>query len=202
MDHHVPAFVAEPPETPEVTAAYQSDIAANGYVDNLTRVWCWRPDVATSFTGVRSELLDASTLTERDVAVLVVASAAARGDSYCSLAWGRRLAGLADEKTAVDVLQGRDAAGLSDRERALARWAGQVVRDPNATTRADVDRLREAGLTDREIVEATTHIALRLAFSTVNDALGAVPDPQLVAKTPQAVRDAVTYGRAPGPDAA
>jgi len=199
MDH-VPAFVADPPETPAVTAAYDSDIDSNGYVDNLTRVWCWRPDVASSFTGVRSELLDGSTLTERDVAVLVVASAVARGDSYCSLAWGRKLADLADDETAVDVLQGRDAAGLSDREQALARWAGQVVRDPNGTTRADVDGLREAGLTDREIVEATTQIAFRLAFSTVNDALGAVPDPQLVAKTPAAVLDAVTYGRRPGTD--
>ena len=187
--------------TPAVTAAYDSDVDSNGYVDNLTRVWCWRPDVASSFTGVRSELLDGSTLTERDVAVLVVASAAARGDSYCALAWGRKLADLADEETAVDVLQGRDAAGLSDRERALARWAGQVVRDPTATTRSDVDGLREVGLTDREIVEATIHIAFRLAFLTVNDALGAVPDPQLVAKTPQAVRDAVTYGRQPGTDA-
>jgi uncharacterized peroxidase-related enzyme len=199
MDH-VPAFVAEPPMTPAVTSAYGSDIGSNGYVDNLTRVWCWRPDVASSFSDVRSELLDGSTLTARDVAVLVVASAAARGDSYCALAWGRKLADFTGEETAVDVLQGRDAPGLSDRERGLARWAGQVVRDPNATTRADVDRLRAVGLTDREIVEATTHIAFRLAFSTVNDALGAVPDPQLVAKSPQAVRDAVTYGRHPAPD--
>ena len=37
-------------------------------------------------------------------------------------------------------------------------------------------------LNDREIFETTAFIAFRLAFSTVNDALGALPDPQLAAE--------------------
>jgi alkylhydroperoxidase family enzyme len=74
-------------------------------------------------------------------------------------------------------------------------WSRQVVHDPNDTTEADVDRLREAGLSEREIFEATTWIAFRMAFSTINDALGARPDPQLAEKAPRLVREAVTYGR-------
>jgi alkylhydroperoxidase family enzyme len=92
------------------------------------------------------------------------------------------------------VLQGKPT-GLTNREEALARWSRQVVLDPNATTQADVDRLRRAGFTDREIFEATAWIAFRLAFSTVNDALGAPPDPQLVERCPPVIREAVTYGR-------
>jgi uncharacterized peroxidase-related enzyme len=195
MDDHLPTFVADPPVTPPVTAAYDADIAGNGYVDNLTRVWCWRPDVLSSFAETRAALIEGSTLTEREVAVLVVATAAARGDSYCALSWGERLAGLADEQTAADVLQERPAAALSDREQALQRWARVVVRDPNAATATDVDGLRAAGMTDREVVEATMLVAFRLAFSTFNDALGAVPDPPLRARVPDGVRAAVTYGR-------
>jgi alkylhydroperoxidase family enzyme len=86
---------------------------------------------------------------------------------------------------------------LNEREAALAGWARQVVRDPNAATDDDVARLRRVGLTDREIFEATTFIAFRLAFSTVNDALGAAPDQQLSAEAPALVRAAVGYGRAP-----
>ena len=95
------------------------------------------------------------------------------------------------------MISGETPDGLSPREAALAGWARQVVRDPNATTPEDVKSLRAAGLDDRAIFEATVFIALRLAFSTVNDALGASPDKELVDKVPAAVREAVTYGRRP-----
>jgi uncharacterized peroxidase-related enzyme len=191
------AFLADPPQSPAVTAAYEGDVTSDGYVNNLTRVWCWRPDVLASFQAVRADLLAGSGLSAREVAVLVTATAAARDDAYCALAWGARLAELSDEATAARVLRGADA-DLSERENALAAWARQVVRDPNATTEADVQRLRDAGLDDQEIFEATTWIAFRLAFSTVNDALGAGPDPQLAEKAPPLVREAVTFGRPVG----
>jgi uncharacterized peroxidase-related enzyme len=194
------AFLADPPPSPEVTAVYEDDVSSDGYVNNLTRVWCWRPDVMSSFQTLRAGLLAESSLSPREVAVMVAATAAARGDSYCALAWGERLAGFTDEATAAKVLQGRDA-NVSDREAALARWSRKVVHDPNATTIADVDRLREAGLSDREIFEATTWIALRLAFSSINDALGASPDLQLAEKVPPLVREAVTFGRPAQPGA-
>jgi hypothetical protein len=73
------------------------------------------------------------------------------------------------------------------------------VRDPNATTKADIERLRELGLGDREIFEATVLVAFRLAFSTINDALGAAPDKQLADTAPAPVRAAVDYGRPPSP---
>lgn len=188
------AFLGEPPLSPEVTAAYDADLSSDGYVNNLTRVWCWRPDMLSSFQALRAGLLTTSSLSDREVAVMVVAAASARGDSYCALAWGQRLARLSDETTAGAVLQG-GATGLSERETALAAWARQVVVDPNGATRADVAHLREVGLGDREIFEATAWVALRLAFSTVNDALGAVPDRELVDLAPAAVREAVLLGR-------
>ena len=77
----------------------------------------------------------------------------------------------------------------------MAAWARKVARDPNATTPADVQALRDAGLDDEQIFAITTFVALRLAFSTVNDALGAQPDAQLAQSLPPEVRDAVTYGR-------
>lgn len=92
-------------------------------------------------------------------------------------------------------MQRKEAVKLTARERALATWAGQVVRKPNGTTAEDVNRLRAAGLTDLEIFDVTVFVALRLAFSTVNDALGARPDWQLAAAAPEKVRDAVRYGR-------
>lgn len=58
-----------------------------------------------------------------------------------------------------------------------------------------METLRTAGLSDKEIFEATVFISFRLAFSTANGALGVAPDGQVAAAAPAEVRDAVTYGR-------
>ncbi len=185
----------EDANTPEAAAFLESDRAANGYVMNLERAWAWRPEVAGGFGALRKQLTDGSTLTPREIALLVCASAHALGDSYCSLAWGSRLAALAGPSMAAEILRGRDTPALTPREAALRRWADQVVRDPNGSTAAQVEALRTAGLAEREILEATVFVAFRLAFATVNDALGARPDAQLGAAAPPEVQAAVTYGR-------
>jgi uncharacterized peroxidase-related enzyme len=190
-------FLGEPPANEATEAAYTADLDDDGYVGNVTRLWCWRPDLLTSFAALRAGLMKNSALTDREWAVLVTSTAATLSDSYCSLAWGPRLAELTDDETAAQILSGELAPHLSDREAALAAWARQVVRDPNATTSDDVVRLREVGLGDREVFEATAFIAFRLAFSTVNDALGASPDMQLADEAPDLVRAAVSYGRPP-----
>jgi len=189
-------FISEP-TTAEASAFLEKDRAATGYVMNLERAWAWRPDVAEAFVALRKRLTDQSSLAPREIALLVCTTARVLGDSYCSLAWGSKLAELAGAGLAAEVLRGSDADTLSTRERALKRWAEQVVRDPNEATMQQIDELRTAGLSDREIFEATVYVALRLAFSTVNDALGAQPDHQLVAAAPAEVRATVVYGRPP-----
>jgi alkylhydroperoxidase family enzyme len=133
-------------------------------------------------------------LTFRQRGILVSACASALGDGYCSLAWGKRLAGEAGDDVAAGVLRGDDAL-LDDADRALARWARRVTRDPNSTAAADVQALRDAGFDDEQIFAITVYVALRIAFSTVNDALGARPDRQLADSAPLPVRTAVAFGR-------
>jgi uncharacterized peroxidase-related enzyme len=197
MEEMQSSYLPEPPPDEAVEKAYEADRSSGGYVQNFTRLWSWRPDLAASFVGLRSRLMETSALGDRDLAVLVASTAGALGDSYCSLAWGRKLTALTDDETAAAVVSGHEAEELSGREAALAGWARQVVRDPNATTQADVEALREAGLGEREIFEATLFIGLRLAFSSVNDALGAPPDRQLADAAPEALRAAVSFGRPP-----
>jgi alkylhydroperoxidase family enzyme len=77
----------------------------------------------------------------------------------------------------------------------MTAWARKIARDPNATTPADIQALRDSGLDDGQIFAITAFVALRLAFSTINDCLGAQPDAQLAESLPPDVREAVTYGR-------
>jgi uncharacterized peroxidase-related enzyme len=190
-------FLKEPPASEATEAVYAEEREADGYVSNNTRLWSWRPDLLRAFFTLRSGLMQTSALTDREWAVLVTSTAATLRDSYCALAWGPRLAELSDDETAAQILSGDLAPALSKREAALREWARQVVADPNATTQADLAHLREAGLDDKEIFEATAFIAFRLAFSTVNDALGAAPDKQLADEAPDVIRAAVDYGRPP-----
>jgi uncharacterized peroxidase-related enzyme len=188
-------FLPVPPPSEASSALYSRDIAESGYVENLTRLWAWRPEIHDAFAKARTILMEKSSFSMRERALLVCATAATVGDSYCALAWGSKLAAETDPDTAAAVLQCREASELTARERELVTWARQVVREPNATRAEDVDRLRDAGLTDEDIFNATVFIAFRLAFSTVNDALGACPDSSLAAEAPRAVREAVVYGR-------
>ena len=188
-------FLHLPPANETVAALYERASAEDGYVANLTKLWAWRPDVLESFTALRKLLVTHSTLSDRERAVLVCATASSVGDAYCALAWGTRLAQQVDPATAAEILQITDVHGITAREGALLRWARQLVRDPNGTTADDVESMRKAGLVESEIFEATVFIAFRLAFSTVNDALGAQPDSQLADAAPAEVRRAVTYGR-------
>jgi uncharacterized peroxidase-related enzyme len=189
------SFLGDAPASDASEAAFAADRDVDGYVANHTRLWAWRPDLRADFLALRSGVMSSSTLTDRDWAVLVTSTASQLGDSYCSLAWGDKLASVTDPGTAAAVIAGDEESALSKRERALADWARQLVRDPNSTTREDIDRLRAVGLDEREIFEATAFVAFRLAFSTINDALGATPDEQLRERVPAAVRAAVNFGR-------
>lgn len=187
-------FLEEPAPTPRIQALYDADVASHGYVMNLNRAWAHHPDAHDALFELIGSVAREGDLSMRERGVLVAACASTMGDSYCSLAWGGKLASESDPATAAAVLSGTDE-GLTDAELAMAAWARKVARDPNGTTAADVQALRDAGLDDRRIFAVTAFVALRQAFSTVNDALGAQPDEQLRDGAPPEVRAAVTWGR-------
>ena len=189
------SFLTEPEPSPETQALYDGDIGQVGYVMNLSRMWAHNPRLHDGLFDLVAECFGAAGLSFRDRGILISAAASTIGDPYCSLAWGNRLAAASDATVAAGVLRGDDS-GLDERERALARWARHVARDPNATTARDLAPLRAVGYDDAQVLAITTFVALRLAFSTVNDALGAVPDDELKAAAAPQVRAAVTWGRA------
>lgn len=190
------SFLQEPAMTPKVQAMYDEDMAEAGFVWNVSRLWAYQPETMDHLYELMSEAFRPSGLSLRQRGILVAATASTLGDSYCSLAWGGKLADAADAGVASAVLNGSDD-GLSDQESAMAAWARKVVKDPNGITAADVEQLRQAGLGDRQIFAITAFVALRLAFSTINDSLGAHPDAKLVSSLPPEVVDSVSYGRPP-----
>jgi alkylhydroperoxidase family enzyme len=84
---------------------------------------------------------------------------------------------------------------MTERDRVLAKWARNVATDPTATTATDVADLRRSGLSNAEIFNVTLYAALRIAFSTLNDALDAPLDRRATEGFPAEVLEAVDFGR-------
>ncbi|TMR89952.1 hypothetical protein EJK15_58040 [Nonomuraea basaltis] len=187
-------FLSVPEATAEAQRIFDEDIAELGYVMSVSRLWAYQPATVAGLFALLRQVTTVDRLSLRQRHVLVTACASAFGDSYCSLVWGSRLAEASDAQTAAGVLTGVDD-GLSSSERAMATWARKVAREPNGTTAADAQELRDAGFSDSQIFTITAFVALRLAFSTVNDALGVRPDAALRSSVPGVVRDAVAFGR-------
>lgn len=193
-------FLSPPPEGPDANRMYDDDRREMGFVMNGSRLWAHRPDLHDELFALLAHAASAAGLSVRQRGVLITAAASTLGDAYCSLAWGTKLGREDDGATAAAVLQGTDD-GLTPQEVALARWARAVTEDPNAVDGDDVAALRTAGFTDEQVLALTVYVALRLAFSTVNDALGVRPEVELVRGAPEAVREVVTWGRGPeGPE--
>jgi alkylhydroperoxidase family enzyme len=192
-------FLAAPRHTPEAQRLFDDDLEGVGYVTNVSRLWAYMPTMLDGLSDLMSQATRAGSLTLRQRAVLVTAAASTLGDSYCSLAWGKKLAAESGSDVAVAVIRGQDES-LDKAERALAQWARAVATDPNDIDAADVQDLRDAGFDEVQIFAITTFVALRLAFSSIDDALGTGPDRQLGSSTPEPVVSAVTFGRPLEPD--
>jgi SAM-dependent methyltransferase/alkylhydroperoxidase family enzyme len=199
-DRNTSRFLSDAPPGPEAQALFDEDVIERGYVMNATRLWARDPQAHSRLFDLLGHIASRGHLSLRDRGVLVTATASTLGDPYCSLAWGQRLAEVTGAEIASDVLTGaKDLA--NPRDQALATWARTITRDPNSSTPTQVNALRAAGLSEDDIFAATVYVGLRIAFSTINDALGATPDDQLRASTPDAVRNAVenaTFHAMPG----
>ena len=190
-------FLTSPSHTPAAQRLFDEDLQGTGYVTNVSRLWAHLPSALNGLSDLMGETTRAASLSSTQRAVLVTAAASALGDSYCSMAWGKRLSKATTPEIAAAVIRG-GTEGLDHTDQALARWARLVAKSPNSISADDVQALHDVGFDDSQIFSITAFVALRLAFSTVNDALGSVPDRELRNTTPELVRSAIVFGRLEG----
>lgn len=190
------SFLEEPAPSAGQERLYAEDLADDGYVWDLTRVWAHQPEAKEQLMRLFEATADAAGLSPRDKAVIVISQAAAVGDSYCAVAWGKRLTDWSDPETAIAALTA-DGEPFSEREQALADWARTVARSPGSSTPQDIERLHNSGFNEPQIAALTVYAGLRTAFSSINSALGARPDNALTETLDPAVRAAITWGRTP-----
>jgi uncharacterized peroxidase-related enzyme len=87
----------------------------------------------------------------------------------------RRL--LKDDELLARIDAGFEEAGLDARRLAMLRYAVKLTRTPAAMTGADLDPLREAGFSDRDILEICEVTAYYAYVNRIADALGVQVEP-------------------------
>ena len=74
---------------------------------NASRLWAYQIEAMDALFSLMSQVASARPFTVRERGILVTACASALGDSYCSLAWGAKLAARAGAQLAAGVLRRR-----------------------------------------------------------------------------------------------
>src|SRR5688500_14461245 len=134
-------------------AAFQQ---AFGFVPNLFRAQTLLPRAIEAEARVAgSVLLTEAALSRRQKESILLALAAARGNTYCvtNHAHFLRALGAIDDQNA-QIIAGRHADVLTDVESALVDFALDLGLRPTVVNKSTFDRLRGRGLTDEQILEA------------------------------------------------
>jgi uncharacterized peroxidase-related enzyme len=189
--------------TGAVAEAYKADLAEDGYVSNVSRAFSHRPDALAAWIGLKDAVT--SSMDRRRYELVTIAAARRVRSSYCMLAHGSVLASaFFDADQVRDIALDHHAAGLdevdvavmdlADKVAAVMDLADKVAADASSVTQADVDRLRELGLSDADVFDVVAAAAMRCFFTKVVDGLGFQPD-SAYAELDEHLRRALVVGR-------
>ena len=158
---------------------------------NYERAFEGRPDVYAAWGGLLGAIKANMDLRRYELATL--AAAQRLRSSYCSLAHGKVLIEQFGEPV-LQIATDRSAAGLDDIDLAVMDLAERVVDDATSIDDADLQRLRDLGLSDEEIMDVVLTAAVRSFWTKTLDALGVQPDASYSELEPE-LREVLVVGR-------
>ncbi len=140
---------------------------------NFEKAFAERPEVLAAWQQLNGAIKAGMDLRRYELATL--AAARRLRSSYCCLAHGTVLIERFDEPVREIALDHR-TAGLDEVDVAVMDLAERVVDDAASIGDEDLQRLRDLGLSEVEIMDVVLAAAARCFFSKTLDALGVRPD--------------------------
>lgn len=177
-------MVAEEEATGILAELYARARKRYGFVPDAVRVFSLRPEVAEAVDQIRQVLLGpASSLGARRADLIGTAVSGLNHCRYCGTAHAGLLARRGDlaQEEAIRLYRDWRAVELSNQDRTMLEFAEKLTFSPGQMTAEDVERLREEGFSDVEILDIVLLTAYRNFMNRVNDGLG-VPVERLRAK--------------------
>lgn len=158
---------------------------------NSERAFAERPEVYDAWGQLNGAIKAGMDLRRYELATL--AAARRLRSSYCCLAHGKVMLERFGEPVREIALDHR-AAGLDEIDVAVMDLAERVVDDATSIDDTDLQRLRELGLSETEIMDVVLAAAARCFFSKTLDALGVRPDASYRDMEPE-LREVLVVGR-------
>jgi len=158
---------------------------------NYERLFAQRPEVYEAWGQLNGAIKSGMDLRRYELATL--AAARRLRSSYCCLAHGTVLTERFGEPVREIALDHR-GAGLDEVDVAVMDFAERVVYDAASIGEDDLQRLRDLGLSDTDILDVALAAAGRCFFSKTLDALGVQPDAKYGELDP-GLRAALVVGR-------
>jgi len=158
-----------------VADMYEGDLRTDGFVFAHTRAMAINPEAHQAFETLVRAIVPSIGVRTYELATL--GAARAIPSPHCLLAHGRkalRAGALTEEQLQGLARREDETAGLDDADVAVLRFAEKLSTDAAAMTDADSQALRDAGFTDRQIVDIALAAAVRNYLSRALQAL-AVP---------------------------
>jgi alkylhydroperoxidase family enzyme len=158
---------------------------------NYERAFAQRSEVYAAWVQLNTAIKSGMDLRRYELATL--AAARRLRSSYCSLAHGtvlREQFGEPVRKIALDRL----TAGLDEVDIAVMDFAERVVDDASSIDDAELQGLRDLGLSDTDIMDVALAAAGRCFFSKTLDALNVRPDASYGELEPELL-EALVVGR-------
>jgi len=158
---------------------------------NYEQAFTEHRDVLGAWVQLNTAIKDGMDLRRYELATL--AAARRLRSSYCCLAHGSVLLEQFQEPVREIALDHR-AAGLDESDVAVMDLAERVVDDATSIVDADLQRLRDLGLSESEISGVVLAAAARCFFAKTLDALGIRADAKYNDLEPD-LREALVVGR-------
>ena len=176
---------------------YAQQRGAWGFLPDFAAAFSTRPDVAKAWSLLNKTVRDG--MDRRRYEVATIGAARALRSTYCTAAHSKFLRDECDdEATMVAIATDPSGAGLAGQDRAVYEFAAKVAQDASSIQQDDVDRLREAGLTDADVADVVFAAAARSFFTRVLDGLGAQLDAQTAGTFAPDILAAMVVGRPVG----
>lgn len=173
----------------DIAALYEAERASMGRVMEATQCWSARPDMIVPVENLLHRIRDGFSLGLLNFRLITFVAARFVPSSYCSHVYFKTLAGMMGREQALAVRTDYRTAGLSEQQVEMLSYAEQISRDASRISDADIQRLRDVGLSDLNIADIALAASFRSFMSRYFDAVGATaeedfldPDPDVRAQ--------------------
>jgi uncharacterized peroxidase-related enzyme len=174
---HVPDEESLPDE---VRALHEPPREKLGFVPNVLRNFALRPSHLLRWNEHYEELMRGdSGLSKAEREMIAVVVSVANECRYCIASHSAALRKLTKDPTLADAIAADHAgAPLEPRVHAMLAYAEKLTREPERVAEADVQRLREAGWTDEDVMDIAEVTAMFNFTNRMASGLGWEPNPE------------------------